>query len=39
MPDAIIEREGRTLIITMNRPKRYNALSGQMLIRMHDAMV
>jgi enoyl-CoA hydratase len=39
MPDAIIEREGRTLIITMNRPKRFNALSGQMLIRMHDAMV
>jgi len=27
------------MIITMNRPKRYNALSGAMLIRMHDAMV
>lgn len=39
MPDAIVERDGRTMIITMNRPKRYNALSGAMLIRMHDAMV
>ena len=39
MPDAIVERDGRTMIITMNRPKRYNALTGAMLIRMHDAMV
>lgn len=39
MPDAIVEREGHTMVITMNRPKRYNALSGQMLIRMYDAMV
>ena len=39
MPDAIVEREGQTMVITMNRPKRYNALSGQMLIRMYDAMV
>jgi enoyl-CoA hydratase len=39
MADAIVEREGQTMVITMNRPKRYNALSGQMLIRMYDAMV
>jgi enoyl-CoA hydratase len=39
MPDALIERDGHVLIITMNRPKRLNALSGAMLIRMHDAMV
>ena len=39
MPDAIVEREGHMMVITMNRPKRYNALSGQMLIRMYDAMV
>jgi enoyl-CoA hydratase len=39
MPDAIVEREGQTMVITMNRPKRYNALSGQMLVRMYDAMV
>lgn len=39
MPDAIVERVGHTMVITMNRPKRYNALSGAMLIRMYDAMV
>jgi enoyl-CoA hydratase len=39
MPDALIERSGHTLTITMNRPKRYNALSGAMLVRMYDAMV
>jgi len=38
MPDALIERDGATVIITMNRPRRYNALSGAMLIRMYDAM-
>jgi len=39
MPDALIERDGPTMVITMNRPKRYNAMSGAMLIRMYDAMV
>ena len=39
MPDAIIEREGHVLVMTMNRPKRLNALSGAMLMRMYDAMV
>ena len=39
MPDALIERDGAVLIMTMNRPKRLNALSGAMLIRMYDAMV
>jgi enoyl-CoA hydratase len=37
MPDAIVERDGHKLVITMNRPKRMNALSGPMLIRMYDA--
>ncbi len=37
MPDALVEREGHSLVITMNRPERYNALSGEMLIRMYDA--
>jgi len=37
VPDAIVERDGHLMTITMNRPKRYNALSGQMLIRMYDA--
>lgn len=39
MPDALVERDGQTVIITMNRPQRKNALSGAMLIRMYDAMV
>jgi enoyl-CoA hydratase/carnithine racemase len=39
MPDALVARDGHTMIITMNRPHRYNALSGAMLVRMYDAMV
>ena len=27
------------MVITMNRPQRYNALTGAMLVRMYDAMV
>lgn len=38
MPDALVERDGQTMVITMNRPHRKNALSGAMLIRMYDAM-
>lgn len=37
MPDALVERDGHVLIITMNRPERMNAISGPMLIRMYDA--
>lgn len=37
MPDALVERDGHTMIVTMNRPERYNALSGAMLVRMYDA--
>ena len=37
MPDALVERDGHVLIVTMNRPQRMNALSGAMLIRMFDA--
>ena len=39
MPDAIVARDDHTMVITMNRPARYNALSGAMLVRMYDAMV
>ncbi len=28
MPDALVERDDHTMIITMNRPQRYNALLG-----------
>jgi enoyl-CoA hydratase len=37
VPDAIVERDGHLMVVTMNRPERYNALSGAMLIRMYDA--
>ena len=37
MNDALIERDGHVMVITMNRPQRMNALSGAMLIRMYDA--
>ncbi len=39
VPDALIERDGQTMIITMNRPQRMNAISGAMLVRMYDAYV
>jgi enoyl-CoA hydratase/carnithine racemase len=39
MPDAIVERDGHLLTITLNRPERMNALSGAMLVRMYDAFV
>ena len=37
MPEAIVEREGHTLIVTMNRPEARNALSGEMMQIMSDA--
>jgi len=37
VPDLLVERDGHMLILTMNRPKRMNALSGAMLVRMFDA--
>ena len=39
MPDALVERDGHVLILTMNRPKRLNALSGEMMVIMLDAYV
>ena len=39
MPDALVDRDGHSVVITLNRPERYNAMSGAMLIRMYDAMV
>jgi enoyl-CoA hydratase len=37
MPDALVEREDGIMTITMNRPERFNALTGEMFIRMYDA--
>lgn len=36
-PHAIVERGEGVMTITMNRPRRLNALSGAMLVRMLDA--
>jgi len=37
MPEAIVEREGHILIVTMNRPEARNALSGEMMQIMSQA--
>ena len=37
MPPVIVEREGPTLILTLNRPKRLNAFTGPMLAIIADA--
>ncbi len=37
MPHLIVERDGHLMTVTMNRPQRMNALSGEMLVRMYDA--
>ena len=37
MPELIVERDGHTLIVTMNRPEARNALSGEMMQGMSEA--
>jgi enoyl-CoA hydratase len=37
MPDALVERDGHVLTVTLNRPARYNAMTLQMFARMADA--
>src|ERR1700675_2893130 len=37
MPDALVEKDGHVLTVTMNRPVRYNAMTLQMFARMADA--
>ncbi len=44
MPDAAephltLEIDGHVAVVTLNRPAKRNALSGEMLVRMHDAWV
>ena len=39
MPDALVERDGHIMTVTLNRPKRMNAISGPMIVRMYDAFV
>jgi enoyl-CoA hydratase len=38
-PDALVERDGHVVVVTLNRPQRKNALSSEMLVRMADAWV
>lgn len=37
MPDLLVERDGNTMIVTMNRPARKNAMTPTMFIMMADA--
>jgi enoyl-CoA hydratase len=39
VPELIVEKDGATLIATMNRPERMNALSPEMISRLYDAWV
>jgi enoyl-CoA hydratase len=36
-PHLLFERDGHVAIVTLNRPEKKNALSGEMLVRMYDA--
>jgi enoyl-CoA hydratase len=38
-PHLLFERDGHVATVTLNRPAARNALSGEMLVRMHDAWV
>jgi enoyl-CoA hydratase len=37
MPDALVEKDGHVLTVTMNRPARQNAMTMQMFARMDEA--
>ncbi len=37
MPQVIVERDDRTMILTLNRPKRMNAFTGTMLLTLVEA--
>jgi len=39
MPAVLTELDGHTLIVTLNRPERQNAINGEMLVRLYDACV
>jgi len=39
MPAVLTERHGHTLVVTLNRPERMNAINGEMLVRMYDAFL
>jgi enoyl-CoA hydratase len=39
MSELLVEREGHTLVLTLNRPARLNALSPEMIVKLADAWV
>ena len=39
MPDALVDIKNHIMTVTLNRPKRMNAISGPMIVRMYDAFV
>lgn len=39
MPALLTERDGHSLVVTLNRPERQNAINGEMLVRLYDACV
>jgi len=38
-PHLRFERDGHLAVVTLNRPEKRNALSSEMLVRMHDAWI
>ncbi len=39
MPDVIVERAGRVLVLTLNRPERMNSLGGSLLAEFNTALL
>ncbi|MEZ5321135.1 MAG: crotonase/enoyl-CoA hydratase family protein [Microthrixaceae bacterium] len=37
MPALLTDRDGHTMIVTLNRPEKQNAINGEMLVRLYDA--